>query len=71
MAEGMKIHVCVVDGLYSDLAKTGVPLSIVATVRTFDGQRSMVSQADIYMIFCVLLLVHVQLLSINKKMFMV
>ena len=28
MAEGTKIHVCVVDGLHADLAKTGVPLSI-------------------------------------------
>ena len=28
MAEGMKIRVCVVDGLHTDLAKTGVPLSI-------------------------------------------
>ena len=28
MAEGTKIHVCVVDGLHMDLAKTGVPLSI-------------------------------------------
>ena len=28
MAEGTKIRVCVVDGLYADLAKTGVPLSV-------------------------------------------
>ena len=64
MAEGTKIHVCVVDGLHADLAKTGgedwgpsVYLFAVATARAFDGQCSMVSQADSYWVFRVLLLV--------------
>jgi len=28
MAEGLKIHVCIVDGQHVDVVKTGVPLSI-------------------------------------------
>ena len=55
MVAGTKIHVCVVVGFYADLAKTWVPLSIVATAKNFDGHHPMVSQADNYWVFCVLL----------------